>query len=772
MDRLLHLKLGDTVTVKEETLDADVALTVYHDERACATRGRHSPFVLLYVAGTAIERIGRRSDEELLSSMLERGYTVVVLDYLGNPRALCPMLERSVQSLRGRLEAGEFLSTEAFPRGACFDTLVVPAGCDVLTDSVFWSFDRHGTVGSLERIAEVWNNDFRGVKGERLVYWLDADGRRKPSAVAFDGSEPLWCDADGAPNDLGAYLRIKHTHARDVRDCVLPNGDPISLDLAMHIVYPADPDAPVPTMCLANSSPHLTQCAAVSDRPHLVGFALRGYATVLFDYGYVPMARADHYGYFDGDRAPGHVTGDNTTYSLQFYNDKLIQSAAIRYVRHLACASPHLPLDVDRIGVFGNSKGGWTAFLGETHPERIPQIRCFFGHHGETRFEVGDTVPRPGLRAGERQPWQDADGRELSSQASFVYASCGGTYENITEGHAPTFISCNQKDTWGSYYTSSSRLVAICRGADVRALWVDVPIGHTLVQGIDAQYGRDAYDDFFAFSDYYLKDAPISLLTLQDLRLRFSGDVPESEIRGIRLIHPDGHPIPYDCARSFGGVEWELIPKEGGSEQIYIEIPETLKGSNGKMLGKRIFEAVSVSAVKPNPCVKSKPLSERRIAMTSLDVGERAAVGQRNAKLLKLVGQRPLEIYPPTRYYENPVCFFTCSDVLRIGTLKPSDVGRCFRISLKVLDSTSRYLSVSLDSAANAEQGITDYRHTVTQCTTVPGEWMTVSFTYTIYEPLLGESACVPKTLSVSGFCRGDLREPISFKELSVIELT
>lgn len=772
MDRLLHLKLGDTVTVKEETLDADVALTVYHDEGACATRGRHSPFVLLYVARTAIERIGRRSDEELLSSMLERGYTVVVLDYLGNPRALCPMLERSVQSLRGRLEVGEFLSTEAFPRGACFDTLVVPAGCDVLTDSVFWSFDRHGTVGSLERIAEVWNNDFRGVKGERLVYWLDADGRRKPSAVAFDGSEPLWCDADGAPNDLGAYLRIKHTHARDVRDCVLPNGDPISLDLAMHIVYPADPDAPVPTMCLANSSPHLTQCAAVSDRPHLVGFALRGYATVLFDYGYVPMARADHYGYFDGDRAPGHVTGDNTTYSLQFYNDKLIQSAAIRYVRHLACASPHLPLDVDRIGVFGNSKGGWTAFLGETHPERIPQIRCFFGHHGETRFEVGDTVPRPGLRAGERQPWQDADGRALSSQASFVYASCGGTYENITEGHAPTFISCNQKDTWGSYYTSSSRLVAICRGADVRALWVDVPIGHTLVQGIDTLYGRDAYDDFFAFADYYLKDAPISLLSRRGLTFRFSGDVLECEIRKIRLSRLDGSPISYGCRRFFGGVEWELFPRERDSEQISVEIPETLCGSNGRKLGRTVSEIVSRSELGEEPPTLERALCERRLSMASLSVGSRATVGRWDAALLEIARQRPSEVYATERYYENPVCFFTCSDVLRIGSLKPSDVGRRFLISLKILDSTSRYLSVSLNSAASAEQGITDYRHTVTQCITVPDQWMTVSFTYTVYEPLLGESACVPKTFSVSGFCRGDLREPISFKELSVTELT
>ena len=44
------------------------------------------------------------------------------------------------------------------------------------------------------------------------------------------------------------------------------------------------------------------------------------------------------------------------------------------------------------------------------------------------------------------------------------------------------------------------------------ALWVDIPLPHTLAYDKDLVYGNDAYDAFFDFSGYYLKGDAIKAL--------------------------------------------------------------------------------------------------------------------------------------------------------------------------------------------------------------------------------------------------------------------
>ncbi|MBQ9116176.1 MAG: Ig-like domain-containing protein, partial [Clostridia bacterium] len=402
----------------------------------------------------------------------------------------------------------------------------------------------------------------------------------------------MWLNADGTENSAGEYIRVKHTHADDITDCARPDGSPIDLKLYMHIVYPTNPAKKVPVMCLASSSEHLCGCSATPDRPHLLGFAFRGYAAVMYDYGYTPMARVDHYDYFDGYPKPGHITGDNPTYSIQFYNDKRMNCAAMRYLRLLALRDG-LPFDTEAIGVYGNSKGGWMGFLGEEHPETMVSRRIFGGHHDETRYENGKTETVGIINGGEPQPWLTYDGKPIDSGADLIYCSCGGTDDSITAGHAPVFISCNRRDS--SCYGTSNAFVNICREYDIPAMWVDIDAPHTIVQGTELNFGYDTYVGFYDFTGYFLKGDAVKVVGVKadqskypaPVTVRFSGSVPASEIEKCYIYRADGKNIDGSWTGAFGGVEWTFTPDrlDCGAEYT-VTVPVGVCGDNGKPMAE------------------------------------------------------------------------------------------------------------------------------------------------------------------------------------------
>ena len=392
--------LHASASTEDNTSHLPVNIYTYYDknkEYTPSTIGEGGSVSILYVMNTNTERLGKKSDAELIQSFLDRGFFVLVLDYQNNPEACGTALDWSVQDIRCQVIGGSpFKGGKGYTSGTytdgklagtdpiCAQSYILPAGYDIAYNIPYFSYDKYGVAGSFEYIVEIWNNDFRGTKGDRVLKWVRSDGSRKSTATAFDGTEPLWLNADGTENADGEYIKVKHTYAEDISDCARPDGSPIDLKLYMHIVYPTSPAKKVPVMCLASSSEHLCGCSATVDRPHLLGAAFRGYAAVMYDYGYTPMARVDHYEYFDGFPKPGYITGDNPTYSIQFYNDKRMNCAAMRFIRLLAMRDG-LPFDVNAIGVYGNSKGGWMGFLGEEHPETMVSRRIFGGHHDETR---------------------------------------------------------------------------------------------------------------------------------------------------------------------------------------------------------------------------------------------------------------------------------------------------------------------------------------------------------------------------------------------------
>ena len=81
-------KIQDTVKTKDSWM-GNMQYTVYFDRGEDLARtvipGYNQTKIVVYTVNTGIERIGTDTNRKIIGSMLERGYVVIVLDYL-NPK--------------------------------------------------------------------------------------------------------------------------------------------------------------------------------------------------------------------------------------------------------------------------------------------------------------------------------------------------------------------------------------------------------------------------------------------------------------------------------------------------------------------------------------------------------------------------------------------------------------------------------------------------------------------------------------------------------------
>lgn len=563
-----------------------VEITVYYDyaTHGAANFGYGGTPVILYVVNTMAERVGTKSDVEIILSMLDRGYVVAIADYLNSDKAISPDLEWSAQLLRSNVKEGAYFTDKTvFPTGTYYENHVAPAGCDVSISNVFYEIDKHGADGALERIVETWNYDFRSCYANTVIKWVDGSGNRKATQKGWDGSAPVWYADPGGKtvdNENGQYIKINHTWAKRIEDCVKKDGSPIDFNLYMHIIYPTNPGNEVPVMVLAGSSENLASGYANVERPHTIGFAFNGYAAATYDFEYIPMARNDHYGYFAGDASKG-VSTINGTFALGVYSMGNYNTAAIRYLRYLSYTQPEkYKFDDNAIGVMGNSKGGNQTFLGaaelresktlaEMGPDAtVDDLREYVSHkashaivmrymtvmdpncqvtdpggkadtyytfNGNSRYENGFTEDTDydgyHVDGGELQPWltyTDGNGqiREIMSGVQLIYSSCSGTTAQEWEGICPVVTTANLYDP-GIAYTTHNYIANFMRIYDVPSLYLELPIEHSLLKGNDVETGVDAYDAYFRFCNYYLKGSAVSVLYIDAANGERDVDVTE-----------------------------------------------------------------------------------------------------------------------------------------------------------------------------------------------------------------------------------------------------
>ena len=617
----------DTVRGKDNYV-GDYQYTIYYDYNEekdnKVISGYHGTPVIVYTVNhPGVERVGTDSNTKIIQSMLDRGYAVIVLDYLESKNAVSPAIEYSVQQFRADLVYGYgkmLTNTDVFTEGNYRENFAVPSGCNVLLNNVFWEIDKHSADGTFEKIVENWNSDFRATKGGNLVYWCHADGERKAVQEDFNGNAPVWFDENGNVDENGKYTYIKYTKAEVITDCVKPDGSFLDMNLYLHLVYPTSPDGEIPVIALANNAGYPTSAVTTEDdlRPQLSYPLYNGYAFAVFDYLWQPMGRNAAYGYYDGAQG---VSSDHMNYSLHIYNDKLVNTAAMRFLRY-ASLSNGFNFDLDKIGVIGNSKGGWHNFLGEAsvqselikNPESYATIaeledaislalesfipeRLYNGHHGETRYTAGaGTVTGDGitLAAGERQPWLTYDGKEIISGAAITVPENGGSEEDITSGHMPIYVTSNMDDYLHAQYGVTMRIYNICRELDLPLLHLELPIGHTYPSGPDINYNVDAYDIFGRFCGYYLKDEAISVAYVtpgnkagnvsatEKITVAFVGQVKDAEAIKAITVTAGGEAVSGSWDSSFGGVVWTFTPDSlKGNTEYTVTVPAGFAGSNG-----------------------------------------------------------------------------------------------------------------------------------------------------------------------------------------------
>jgi len=618
-------KVQDTVRIDNDGHVGALQYTVYYDKEnhTFKTGVEGTPVIVYTINHPGIARIGQDDNKTIIQSMLNKGYAVIVLDYLGSSKAVSPAIENSAQAFRSSLRTGKILSTTVFAEGDICENFLVPSGYNVLLHQVFWEIDKHSAEGTLEKIVENWNSDFRATKGSKLLKWVHTDGTRKAVQNDFDGNAPKWYNSAGKEDANGQYTYVKFTKAETITDCVDPDGSFIDMNLYINVVYPTRPVNEVPVMSLANSSGYPTTSVTGADlRPHSNGFLYNGYANVVFDYLWQPMARTASWGYYDGSAG---VTQDHMNYGLMMYNDKLVNTAAMRYLRYISLSGGDTyNFDLDAFGVYGNSKGGWFAYLGEavlqsalvkdtagmTEAQKLDAItdalaalvpdRYYNGHHGETRYQVGaGSITKDGftVKAGEVQPWLLYNGTEIISGVQFTNPCNGSQQEDITAGHSPVFISGNMTDTYNAAFGYSNDIYNICRELDIPILQFEVPIGHTLTSGMDMNYNLDTYDAYFRYVNYFLKGDAISVAYVSPMpdaggvrvtdkiTIGFAGKTTLAEVQKITLT-AGNTTVSGSWESSCGGVVWTFIPDSlSGATEYTLTIPATFAGHNGKAMG-------------------------------------------------------------------------------------------------------------------------------------------------------------------------------------------
>ena len=679
--------LHASVSTEDNTSHLPVNIHTYYDENkqyVPATIGEAGSVSILYVMNTNTERLGNKTDAELVQSFLDRGYFVIVLDYQNNPAACGTALDWSTQDIRCQVIGGNpFKGGKVYTAGTytdgklagtdpiCAQSYILPAGYDIAHNIPYFSYDKHGTAGTFELIVEIWNNDFKSVKRNTIVKWVDENGLPRlnrteaiTEKAASDSSNinyATWFKTADGKNGISQsalealsdsqkkqyqYTYIGNTKVVDVTDCVQPDGTMIDLNLYCDIIYPANYTEQLPVMITMSSGYTRASSWSDSTRPYLNGPLFNGYVGVLSDYGLVPMCRNDHYGYFCGDSQLNSISGDNGTYSLSYYNGIHSDTALLRTLRKIGVEGMDVegygyvsaPINPDKIGAYGNSKGGVIVRLANPTPEKLQELRCFEGHNGETRLEAYennypyvDPYISNGATTDARIDYPEAqpvltysNGQTIHSGLNFVFANCGGASNTLTEGSAPIFgVGTQAGKAEGSYYTYYQTTANLARNLDIPFFGLVAPtIAHDLGYGTDRDYGLDILESFNRYANYWLKDDNVECIIIDvdttkdicaaadvimdniyeispdsSIKLQFTGSVSESEIEKVQIISlSTGEELNGAWQGSYGDQQWKFIPYDIQDSTYYtINVPASLSAKNGKPIKEAVTHTFRTS---------------------------------------------------------------------------------------------------------------------------------------------------------------------------------
>ncbi len=409
----------------------------------CKEFAEKAPVVLYVMGYVGARSVAKEPALPILSDLLEEGYVAVTLDYLGDARATVPTLDWSIQNIRMHIK--DYLGELSYHD---LEVYVLPDGYRMARNIVYFNLDVQGRRGTLDEIIKVYNGDVGGFRAAKCARIPNPDER----VTAIDR-------------------------------CLKPDGTPIDLQLKMDILYPSMSEEQVPMVMISSSTEaRMTICCRKAERPLDVGPLMRNCAVAIYDHGYVPMARTDHYSYYGG------------YFSLQGYTGVQVHTTASRCVKYHADVFGY---SKENCAVMGHSKGSLCGILASRHPEQLKNWT-----DSPDGFASDDCYGEP-LYTTYR------DGTPIPSGVSVAYRSMGdGAMRRrsyLADDNAPTMLCCGVADqffSWNYWYDECADYEAA--GPDFLAIPMSDQ-GHAYPYGIDPDYGYDRFLTFMDFLMYYLK---------------------------------------------------------------------------------------------------------------------------------------------------------------------------------------------------------------------------------------------------------------------------
>ncbi|MBE7052675.1 MAG: hypothetical protein E7391_00165 [Ruminococcaceae bacterium] len=508
---------------------------------------------IIYVINHAMERIGTEDDVSIITDLLDEGYIVVVVDYQNSPKAVSPDLDWSVQGIRTKVNNGNYLNGNLYRKDYMY---VLPAGCRIKRDVKFFNFLEHGAKGTEEAIIDSWNTSVKKYKSALVP---PCEGNN------YEGG---WFEA----TSIDQLVRPDPTDST--------KAIPIDLDLKMDFIYPSNPKEAPPLFLWASSTETRNGISVREERPMQVGLLFKGFASALYDFAYFPMARNDHYGYFN-------------LYGMAETNGVKANTAAVRCARYYA---DELGYDASRIGLAGHSKGSYSALLARENPELLEETNDYTSY-GYTKGE----------NYGEQPFLTYKDGSEIPSNVQACYSSMGagtGAYAKLlNETTCPSVIACGYHDEFGSWYGWEDIQDGYKKMDVVNIAMSMYDLGHDYPYGIDTVLNYDRYDALVDFYDYNLNGAAPQIIYTspvdkaqgvnldENIKIKFNAPIDEASFnKGVKIINTKTlSEVNGTWTKCNGKTEWDFDTSALDSETTYnIVITKDVKDVNGMAISEGV----------------------------------------------------------------------------------------------------------------------------------------------------------------------------------------
>ena len=550
-NELSYCHISQAVIEDDGVLGVSVVLNCYTETDA----SKIAP-VIEYIVGTNTERIGTEDDISILRDLVKE-YIVVVVDYQGVEVAKGLALESSIQTIRRRImdTSLTFEGRKVLREG---DNWVLPSGCRLMRHIPYFDLREHAPLGTLDYIVKIWNEDFTEVRGNVPITFPD-----------------------------GTVKLVRDIHPTRVEECLTPNGEPVELKLHLDIIYPSRPKAGTrcPVMVGAASRQSTTGNWIMPSSPnYFTEFLYRGYAVMLFEHSYIPMARRDHYGYFPDGPSYKNEHCDRH-HGLGYQTGLRSSCAAVRLLRYLIRTKEELSaLDENALGMICISKTGYNYALGVKHPEKLSEMRFLSPYHGE-------------CREGTVQPFLTyPDGSSIPSNVQAMYAVSGAGAYYAREDMCPVLTTVGEEESALSFYRA---VMQNSMQYDTETLFYTVPkLGHSHAHGYDPKYRLNMYGTVIDFMDTHLKVdhgecAYISPADSSELRegepivLHFTAKVEMQEVlRKVTLTDVNGRSISFRDKVCYGGCVHSLYAELPLAMAVFVRVPSDLIFANGARIGQ------------------------------------------------------------------------------------------------------------------------------------------------------------------------------------------